>query len=108
MSRYKPTRLRVIPMSQRNTSIRRATRCSCNSRNDLKLNSISLVFALMLSGGVAHARYLMPTMDKVLDASTSIADVTVASFDKHGSARLTIHEELKGKQATLVTGFVME
>ena len=70
----------------------------------LKLNSIFLAFALMLSGGVVHARYLMPTMDKVLNASTSIADVTVASFDKHGSARLTIHEELKGKQAALVTG----
>jgi len=70
----------------------------------LQLNFISLAFALMFSGGVAHARYLMPTMDKVLDASTSIADVTVASFDKHGSARLTIHEELKGKQAALVTG----
>ena len=70
----------------------------------LKLNSIFLVFALMLSSGVAHARYLMPTMNKVLDASTSIADVTVASFDKHGSARLTIHEALKGKQAALVTG----
>ena len=43
-------------------------------------------------------------MDKVLDASTSIADVTVALFDKHGSARLTINEELKGKQPELVTG----
>jgi len=70
----------------------------------LKLNFISLAFTLMLSGGVVHARYLMPTMDEVLNASTSIADVTVASFDKHGSARLIVHEELKGKQAALVTG----
>ena len=63
-----------------------------------------LTWVLLLSPAMVQARYLMPTMNKVLDASTSIADVTVASFDKDGSARLTIHEELKGKQAALVTG----
>ncbi|MFP6900547.1 MAG: hypothetical protein VCA36_06365 [Opitutales bacterium] len=69
-----------------------------------KLNFILLASSLMLSAGVVHARYLMPTMDRVLSASSSIADVTVASFDKHGNARLTINEELKGKQPGLVTG----
>ena len=69
-----------------------------------KLNFILLASSLMLSCASLHARYLMPTMDQVLSASSSIADVTVASFDKHGNARLTINEELKGKQPALVTG----
>lgn len=70
----------------------------------LILTTCLLALSLMLSGGAVHARYVMPTMDKLLSSSTSIADVTVTSFDKHGSARLTINEELKGKQPTLVTG----
>ena len=69
-----------------------------------RIHTILLLWGLMLSPAMVHARYLMPTMDRVLSTSNSIADVTVASFDKHGSARLIVHEELKGKQAALVTG----
>ena len=69
-----------------------------------RIHAILLVSSLMLSSASLHARYLMPTMDRVLSTSNSIADVTVTSFDKHGNARLIIHEELKGKQPELVTG----
>ena len=58
----------------------------------------------MFSSAMAQARYLMPTMDQLLSSSTSLADVTVKSFDEHGNARLVIHEELKGKQPEVLTG----
>ena len=69
-----------------------------------RIHTILLLWGLMLSPAMVHARHLMPTMDRVLSTSNSIADVTVASFDKHGNARVTINEELKGKQPALVTG----
>ena len=70
----------------------------------LKLNSILLALSLMLSCGTVFGDYDVPPMDKVFQVATSIADVTVSSFDEQGHVRLEVNQELKGKQPALLTG----
>ena len=66
--------------------------------------SCLLASSLMLSGGAAFGDYDVPPMDKVFQVVTSIADVTVNSFDEQGHVRLKVNQELKGKQPALLTG----
>ena len=67
-------------------------------------NFCLLATSLMLSGGAAFGDYDVPPMDKVFQAATSIADVTVSSSDEEGQVRLQVNQELKGKQPALLTG----
>ena len=69
-----------------------------------KLNFILLALSLILSRGTVFGDYHVPPMDKVFQAVTSIADVTVSSSDEQGHVRLKVNQELKGKQPALLTG----
>ena len=71
---------------------------------NLNLKPTLFALSLMLSGGTAFGDYHVPPIDKVFSVATSIADVSVASFDEKGNMRLTIHQEIKGKQPKRLVG----